>query len=298
MTRSFALFTKTYVGDRDCFAQLCASIDRHMPDVTHYVLVDHSDFSTFAHYQSDRRKVIDCKTILPQFTEINLPGRRIWWKFPSIPVRGWIYQQLIKIGFSATLEEDVVVVVDSDVTFRRALTSDELFVGDRVKLYRVTEGGDGPQWDQWHRIAQRCLGVPEKGYSGFDYIHPVLPISPKMMRAMIARIEEVTGKNWAVALCGNFRFSEYILYGNFCDNVEGPHQELVHPVAHGFCHCHYAFDLNTDPGIDGFVKSFSDQYASVLVQSNLGLPEEKRNAILARFESQDIDRPKSYESGQ
>lgn len=283
MTRSFAIFTKTYVGDRECFARLCASIDRYMPDVTHYVLVDHSDYALFAHYQSERRKVIDCKTILPQFTEINLPWRRIWWKFPAIPVRGWIYQQLIKIGFSATLTEDAVVVVDSDVEFRRALTADDVFIGARVKFYRAPDRADGPQFQQWHRIAQRCLGVPETGYPGYDYIVPAIPISPAVMRAMIGRIEQTAGRDWALTLSQNFRFSEFVLYGNFCDQVEGPHQDLVSTTEQSFCHCSWDYRLDDSTGVDDFVNGWKSHHACVLVQSNLGLPQERRDQILAKF---------------
>lgn len=284
MSRSFAIFTKTYVGDRERFRQLCESIDRHMPDITHYVLVDHSDLALFAEFHSDRRKVIDCKTILPQFAELNLPGRRIWWKFPALLVRGWIYQQLIKIGFSATLTEDAVVIVDSDVTFRRALTADDVFSGDRVKFYRAPDRADGPQFEQWHRIAQRSLGVPETGYPGYDYIIPAIPISPAVMRAMIARIEATTGKNWATALCGHFRFSEYVLYGNFCDKVAGPHQSLVAPTEQGFCHCSWDYSLDDSEGVDAFVSGWAPRHACVVVQSNLGLSQERRSAILDQLE--------------
>lgn len=284
MTRTFAIFTKTYVGDLSRFTQLCESIDRHMPQVKHYVLVDHSDYALFAHFQSDRRLVIDCRTVLPQFTEINLPGRRLWWKFPAVLVRGWIYQQLIKIGFSATLKEDAVVVVDSDVTFRRALTEDDLFIGSAVKFYRAPDRADSPQFDQWHRIAQKCLGVPETGYPGYDYIIPAISISPKVMRAMIARIEEATGRNWVAALCGHFRFSEYVLYGNFCDKVEGAHTGLVQATPDGFCHCSWDYDLDDPKGLDAFVAEFGERHACLVVQSNLGLTEQRRSEILARFE--------------
>jgi|UPI000834AA95 hypothetical protein len=284
MSRTFALFTKTYVGDTADFAKLCASIDRHMPDVTHYVLVDHSDYALFEHYASDRRKVIDCKTILPQFIEINLPGRRIWWRFPLMPVRGWIYQQLIKIGFSATLEEDAVVVVDSDVIFHRALAEDDVFEGSRVKFFRAPGRGDGPQHQLWNRIAQRCLGVPEIGYPGYDYIIPAIQVSPKVMRGMIARIEETTGKNWAQVLCGNFRFSEYVLYGTYCDAVPGPHQDLIAATEHGFCHCSWDYDLDDSAGMAAFLNGLEPRHACVVVQSNLGLSQEQRARIFDQLD--------------
>jgi hypothetical protein len=284
MNRTFALFTKTYVGDLERFERLCESIDRHMPDVTHYVLVDHSDCALFERFQSTRRKIIDCRSILPQFTELNLPGRRIWWKFPAVLVRGWIYQQLIKIGFSATLEEDAVVIVDSDVTFGRALTADDIFAGDRVKFYRAPDRADGPQFEQWHRIAQKCLGLPETGYPGFDYIIPAIPISPAVMRAMIARIGEVGGRDWAHTLASHFRFSEYVLYGNFCDKVPGPHQDMVAPVEQGFCHCSWDYSLDHPAGIEAFVRDWSERHACVVIQSNLGLSQERRARILGQLE--------------
>lgn len=285
MQQDFAIFTKTYKGDRHHFARLCESMDKHMPEVTHYVLVDHSDLELFAHYASDRRQIVDCQTILPQFFELDLPRRRLWWKFPAKLVRGWIYQQLIKIGFTATLKEQAVMLVDSDVTFLRPITTNDLYIDGRVKFYRAPDRADGPQFEQWHRIAQRCLGVPETGYPGFDYIIPAIPISPEVMRAMIDRIENVSGKDWAAALYGHFRFSEYVLYGNFVDKVAGPHQDLVHATSETSCHCSWDYDLDDQAGLDAFADELAPHHNCVVLQSNLGLPQAQRDAIMARLQA-------------
>lgn len=281
MARSFCIVTKTYHGDAGAFADLCRSIDRHMPDITHYVLVDRSDLALFAPYGSDRRKVIDCSALLPKFREFNLAGKRLWWRWPTRIVRGWIYQQLAKISFTATLTEDAALLIDSDALFVRPVAPEQIFSGERVKLWRSPEAGKSPEHSKWHDVAMKSFGKAAVGYTGFDYISNAVIWSPPVVAAMIAKIESVSDRKWFDVLTANFRFSEYIQYGVFCDHVEGAHQQGIVPTEQELCHCSWHYDINTPEGVADFAGAIEDYHCAVLIQSNLKLEDHERRTILA-----------------
>lgn len=289
MTRCFALATKTFKNDLADFAKLCETIDRHMPDVRHYVLIDRVDLPLFARFASPKRIIVDCDEALPELHQFQLLNRRLWWRFPAKIVRGWIYQQLAKISFVAGCTEDAIVLVDSDTKFIAPVQDRHVFDRDRVVLFRnpgKPSGGAG-QSDRWHNFALKVLGQPENGYTGADYISQAVIWSPDVVRAMIGRIEQVTGKRWYDALIGRFRFSEYVVYGVFCEQLAGPHKNLVSPREEEICHCSWYYDLSSDGGVDAFVAGLADHHVAILLQSNLGMTEAQRQQIFARLAAHD-----------
>lgn len=281
---SLALVTKSYRGDFELCRDLCASVDRHMPAIPHYLLVDRADRQLFAPLASSTRTIVPCDALLPQFREIDLPGRRLWWQPPWRFVRGWIHQQLAKIAFVAGMVEDAAVHIDSDITFIAPLPQANVFEGGRVRLLRNPGGGQAAQHDRWHRIAQQLLSLPVTGYSGCDYIGPGVVWSPAQVRAMISRIEHATGMQWFDALAHHFRFSEYLLYGNFCDHVADPGGAPMPSGDWRFCHMSWGHDFAGEEGIERFVAALGPQHACVLIQSNLGLSHVRRAAIMRRIE--------------
>ena len=284
ISRSFCIVTPTYRGDLEPFTQLCRSIDLHMPQTTHYVLVDRSDMAVFAPFSSSRRVIVDCSLELPQFHEFRFLGRRLWWRWPMHVVRGWIYQQLTKIRVVGRLEEDAAVIMDSDAWLIRPIRPEQVFDGDRVRIYRRANDSDGPEFQKWHNVALASYGLPQTGYTGYSYISTAVIWAPEVVRAMSAEIERATGRKWHDELIRPFRFSEYIQYGVFCDRIAGPHRDLVSPVPEEICHCSWHYDLDTDQGVDSFLDDLQEWHSAVLIQSNLRLSEERRLEIVKRFE--------------
>lgn len=286
--KSYSLLTKTYRGDLEAFEQLCDSIDRFMPALRHYVLVDRADMALFARFRSPRRILVDCGDLLPRLYEFHAMGKRMWWRPVRRIVRGWIYQQLAKIQFVASLGEDAVVLVDSDALFVRPIRDEHVFAGDQVRLFHNPGMPSGPasQSEQWHNLSLRAFGLPETGYTGFDYISQAVIWSPAVVSAMIARIEEVSGRNWIDVLLENFRFSEYVLYGVFAEQVDGPHRRLLAATDIELSHCSWHYDLDSPAGIDRFVAAMSEDQVAVLIQSNLNLADAKRAEIMRRFKEQ------------
>lgn len=286
MSPSFALLTKTYSGDFTDFARLCASIDRHMPQFMHHVIVDSVDQSLFAPFAGSNRKIAVAETLLPQFRPIALPGRRFWFKSPRYFVRGWIFQQLAKLKLASMLTEDAVLLVDSDVVFLRPLQTNHVFEGAKVKLYHWPGVPSGPPSEsgKWHSAACRALGLPARGYTGADYISTVIAWSPAVVRAMLDHIASATRMAWTDALLRDFRFSECVLYGVFCQHVAGPHADLVKPTRETLCHWSWPYNLDHPAGTDAYVDGLRPDKVAALLQSNLGIGDMERAEIFARLQ--------------
>jgi len=285
MTKSFLLVTKTYKGDYALFEQLCASIDRLMPAVEHHILVDRSDLELFEPFATSRRKIICCTNELSQYRELNIGQRRLWWRWPGTLVRGWIFQQLAKLHYVRNLNVDAAVLVDSDAVFIRGIEPEDLFEGDRIKLYACPGKSSGPaeQSPKWHDVASRSLGLREKGYTGSDYISQAVIWSPTIIRQMLDRIETVCGTSWDRALTKSFRFSEYVIYGVFCEHAEGEHRSLISLTSKELCHCSWDYALSSKAEVQRFVTDIKSHHRAVLIQSNLGMSEAKRREILSEI---------------
>lgn len=279
-----AIFTKSYIGDAALCRRLCASIDRHMPEIRHYLAIDRSDLDTFADLATDRRQIVICDDYLPEFWQTRLFGRRIWITPYGPPVRGWIFQQIAKLAVVATLPEPCVVLIDSDAVLLRPIPTEAVLRDGRTRLYRVPGQADQPSHHPWYRFAAKALGLPPADYLGADYITTLMTWRPSVVRALLQRIRATTRLPWRMALSWQFRFSECILYGAFCDHVAGPHQDEVFEDAVNLCHCSWYYDLSQDDGRRAFAAGVTEQHAAVVLQSNLSLPEPVRAALLDAVE--------------
>jgi hypothetical protein len=277
---SFALLTKSYAGDHAMCRELCASIDAHMPTARHYLVVDRVDLPLFAPLAREGRTVLESEGFLPGMASLRALGRRWWLSLSAPPVRGWIQQQIAKIAVAASLREDVIVLVDSDVVFFRPIDAARLKRDGRVRLYHAPGAAREGEHLRWHEVAADLLGLPRRGYFGADYITNGVTWRPDVVRAMIARIERTTRLPWRVALARRLQFSEYILYGVFAEHVPGPHAEELFLEARDLCHCSWHYDLGSAEGVARFVEGFDDGHVAVLIQSNLALSPEARGEIL------------------
>ena len=277
---SFALLTKSYASDHAMCRALCESIDAHMPGVRHYLVVDRRDLSLFAPLAREGRTILETEGFLPGLASVQALGRRWWLSLAAPPIRGWIQQQMAKIAVAASLAEDAVVLVDSDVVFFRGIDPGRLARDGRVRLYRAPGSARDGEHLRWHEAAADLLGLPRRGYFGADYITNAVTWRPDVVRAMIARIEQTTRLPWRVALSRRLRFSEYILYGVFAEHVPGTHAERLFPDTGDLCHCSWHYDLTCPAGVTRFVENFDDGHVAVLIQSNLALSPQTRNEIL------------------
>ena len=275
-----AIFTISYAGDLPLCRALCASIDRLMPKVTHYLAVDRADRALFAELAAPNRVFLATEDFAPELRPVSLGRRRLWLNPFGPPVRGWIFQQFVKLAAVARLPHEAVTIIDSDAVFVRPLERARLIRDGRVRLYRIPGGGRSPEHVRWHAVARAMLGLPGEGYTGADYISTAVTWRPEVVRALIARMNRVGWLPWRTALSWRLRFSEYVLYGVFAEHVAGPHRDLVFHDATDICHCSWHYDIGVESDRHAFVAGLRPDHAAVLIQSNLRLPQEARERLM------------------
>lgn len=288
------LITKSFSGDYEICRLLCETMDRHVT-AEHLLIVPRSDMSLFETLRGPRRTIVPEEDFLPRGMaraplpgpawrrRLGLPRRDVYLTTFSPPVRGWIAQQLVKLGAAAALDWDVVLHVDSDVAFVRPLDPTRLIRDGAVRFYRDPAAGRLPTHDRWHEVAGEVLGAPGTRYFGADYIGTVVAWSPEIVREMTARIARIAGEDWRKALARRPHFSEYILYGAFCDGVLGD-AAPVFRTAEELALTRWSEALS-ERDEDAFVESLRPTDVSIAVQSTLGLSPERRAALVRRCEA-------------
>jgi hypothetical protein len=224
MTR-MGVITKSFAPDFELCVALNRSVLDNSPDaVGHHIIVPRSDLKLFGRLAGPRTHIRCEADLLPRtFVRVPFVNITVNLSRPFPPVRGWIQQQVVKLAAIAASEDDVVLVVDSDVEFVRPFTA-EMFVRDgTVRFFRKPNQIDKrlPRHMTWHRVARALLGLPpaEPPYS--DYISSPLAWDPMIVRRMLTRVTATTGRPWPTAVAGQLDFSECVLYGVFVDGVIG-----------------------------------------------------------------------------
>src|ERR1700677_4667311 len=99
--RSFAIVTPSYYRDFPHCRLLVESVGAHVPrDIPHFIVVDRRDEALFSGLRSPRTHLVLKEDVLPGWLR-QIPFARRWWlSAKSLPVRGWIVQQLVKLSVS------------------------------------------------------------------------------------------------------------------------------------------------------------------------------------------------------
>ena len=280
-----AVMTKSFAPD----FELCAALNRSVLDnsadaVRHHIIVPRSDLKLFGRLAGPRTHIRCEADFLPR-TFIPVPFSNITLNLsrPFPPVRGWILQQVIKLAAVAAAEDDVVLVVDSDVEFVRPFTA-ETFVRDgNVRFFRKPKQIDErlPRHMAWHRVARVLLGLQPVEPPFTDYIPSSLVAwDPRIVKRMLARVTATTGRPWPTAIAGQLHFSEWTLYGVFVDDVSGaPANSFASEDQ--LCLCYWEFSpLNLDRAAD-FIRGVRPTDVAAMISSKSRTPLAVREAAFA-----------------
>ncbi|SER91290.1 hypothetical protein SAMN05443377_1188 [Propionibacterium cyclohexanicum] len=293
---SLAIVTPSYRPDLQRFGRLHRSVLRHTgPDVHHFVLVPGPDVRHFRALES-RRLTVLCQTdVIPGhffstawFSRIpHLPrGYRITsvnLARPWPPIRGWIQQQLVKIAFVAALETDVALMVDSDVVLVRSVEEATFRRAEQVRHYRLPHGVSPAMHRHlgWRTTSARLLGLGAPSPDFADYNAGLISWSPRLVRALIDRIEQQNDGPWARVLGSQLDLSEYFLYGEYLAS------QLV-GEEHYYCStrslCHSYWNELTPGSVKSFVGSLAADDVALLVQSNSGTSEAVLDQLIETLE--------------
>jgi hypothetical protein len=226
---SVALLTPTYGRDLERCALLCESVDRYVTSFSkHYLIVPDEELPLFARFKGARREVLPLSQFLPSWLKllprfVRRKHRRYWWSMRAKPVSGWHVQQFAKIAAASRLPEVRTCMLDSDVVFFRPFDLASCAPPQPAPLFiRPREiSADAPLHAPWVRSAHRLLGLAQPRFPADDFIGHIILWDRLAVRAMLERIEQVTGVDWLEALCRARDISEYTLYGYFVRDTPG-----------------------------------------------------------------------------
>ncbi len=246
--RSYALITPSYYVDVERCRLLVESTEAFLPpEVKHYIVVDQADKKLFAPLASRRTQLLIKQDILPYWL-FQIPfARRYWLSLRSLPVRGWIVQQLVKLSMNLAIPEDVFIYADSALVFIKPFQPqarvryglEPLFrepdapitAKSRSRLHNIiyylrnlSSRGD------WLSTAVSVLDV--KGNPRLDsaYVESLVTWRRDTLHKLHEHIEAVHGRPWIEVLCRELFFSEYVLYGIFCEHILGIEQAGHYPT--------------------------------------------------------------------
>jgi hypothetical protein len=282
-----AVITPSFAPDFELCVALNRSVLENAPNtVQHHIVVPRSDLKLFGRLAGPRTH-IRCEADFLPGTFIHVPFSNFTVNLgrPFPPVRGWILQQVIKLAAVAASEDDVALVVDSDVEFVRPFTA-EMFVRDgNVRFYRKPKQIDErlPRHVAWHRVARVLLGLQPVEPPFTDYIPSSLVAwDPRIVKQMLERVTATTGRPWPTAIAGQLHFSEWTLYGVFVDDVSGaPANSFASEDE--LCLCYWDFSpLGLDRAAD-FMRGIRPTDVAMMISAKSRTPLAVREAAFAAF---------------
>lgn len=285
--KSVGIITPSYAPDLELCADLNASVMRYCDDaVVHHIVVPSRDMTKFLPLANPRTRIHSVDEFLPRSLR-QIPGMNLWLniRHPLPPVRGWIAQQIVKLSAAASIKTDIALLVDSDVALIRPVSSLIYAPDGELELFRVTDGVDDslPRHRLWHDAARRLLGLPAThAHLLPDYICCPCPWSPLIVRAMFARIEQVTGLHWATAVGKELHFSEMILYGVYVEEILA--KTRCTPVSANM-HCLNSYDevALSKRDFQQLLSSGRATDVAVMVSAKSGTPLDVRREALQEF---------------
>lgn len=218
-----AVITPSFAPDFELCADLNRSILAHSANsVRHHIIVPASDLTLFRQLSGPRTR-IDCENDFLPRSFVTFGRYTINLGRPFPPVRGWILQQILKLAAVAACEEDVALLVDSDIEFIRPFSVDTFVRDGVVRFYRKPDAINQnlPRHLIWHRVARSLLGLRPAEPPYNDYVSSLLPWNPEIVRRMLERVTATTGRSWTTAIAAQLHFSEWTLYGVFVDELMG-----------------------------------------------------------------------------
>ncbi|MCP1198558.1 DUF6492 family protein [Notoacmeibacter sp. MSK16QG-6] len=275
--RSVALVTASYAGDIDRFRLLCDTLDKHVRGYTrHLVLVSDRDAPLFREFEGKQREVVSEGDILPRSLHdvadpFSFGRRRVWLSWRGWPLRGWHVQQIRKIAIAEHIDEQAMVLLDSDVAFVKAFDARDVIADNgAVRLFRRPfELVRRPPSEQhvWSRNAGRILGLGAST-SPHDYIATLIAWRTASVRAMTARIEAACSRHWVDLLARRRSFSECMIYGRFSDELDDPAHHFHDDTE--WCHTYWGGPGLTEGGIRDFIEAMGESQVAVALQSFTG----------------------------
>lgn len=299
---ALAILTPSYRPDFEGFDRLHRSVLRHTgQDVMHHVIVPGLDAGLYRSIDSPRLRVWTYQDVIPRgliatdrtaARMSRVPGlpsslncAALSWRRPWKPVRGWVLQQIVKMGMAHHLDDEVFVNIDSDVVLVRPLRAESFVRDGAVRLY-TDEDAVSPSMKRhyrWARAAHELLGLPWQDRGSYpDHVAGVVSWDSRLLRECLARVERVAGQPWAAAVAAHLHFSEDILYGTYVRHF-GSERDRSHQRDTTRCHSHWSPTPMGPAEAEQFITGFGEEHLAVHIQSTSATDDAITEHILDRL---------------
>jgi hypothetical protein len=218
---SISLITPTSWRDVELCALQCESVDRHLSCyVKHHLIVPDDEIALFDRFNAARRVVVPASQLLPAWLRpmprlLRHKGQRYWWSLRTRPVSNFHVQRLLKIAAAGAFPESRHCVLDPDVVFFRRFDLSMLLHPRHAPLFEQVGDTESPDLGRRAQTTRHLLGLKTSTLPATDFSTRIAVWDRRATRAMIERIETVTGAEWVEALCHARHVCEYMLYGCF-----------------------------------------------------------------------------------
>jgi Family of unknown function (DUF6492) len=237
---SISLVTPVSPRDVELCALQCESVDRYLSCyVKHHLIVPDDELALFDRFNAARRVVVPASQLLPAWLRpmprmLQHKGQRYWWSLRTRPVSNSHLQRILKIAAADAFPESRHCILDSDVVFFRRFDLSIVMRPRHAPLFEQMGEADSPDLVRRARTSRHLLGLKTSSFPAADFSARIAVWDRRATRAMIERIENVTGVEWVEALCHARNICEYMLYGCFVQ--DSPRHRLEHvPSSHARC---------------------------------------------------------------
>lgn len=265
------LITPSYRPDLERCELMLETAQQHVTGMAgHYLIVDHRDMPYFAHLRSNQVTLVAKEELLPGWIK-KAPWTNKWWlSAKTLPVRGWILQQVIKFAVAEHIDADAYCYADSDIAFIRDFDAAILWQGDSLRFQRETRRGvmvDSSRYINWYAVAARYCGIADPQQMTGAYIAQLNTLKRSVLLMLMQRLEQVEGRPWLEVLLSTWDFSEYILYGTFVEHVLAFEGHFIPPKL--LCHSSWYHRITHLNDLPAFMNMVDNDHVAVHIQSNL-----------------------------
>lgn len=277
---SLAFVTPSYGADFERCALLVESLDRFGTAFPHYLIVDAPDVPRFRALASGRTHIVDSREVMDaRLVRVPIRGG-LWCGWRTLPMRGWISQQIRKLGATRVTDAETLVMVDSDTAFVRPFAPDHVREGDRTGLLDVDYcAGMVPTWTG---VAASLLGLSGaqvlRGHVGH-----LIAWERAHMLGLQDHVERVTGLPWQLAIGRHGTFSEYILYGVYVRAVLGYAKSRHAPTTRPLIKQPWDYDMRSEAGRAAYFGEIAPENIAVMIHSKDGVSTRDVRRYLEPF---------------
>ena len=265
MAEDFVIITPSYPPDLERCALLVESLDRCCPGAKHYLIIDRRDISLFRGLASSRTELLESEALIEPWLR-RLPTRHGFWvSLRTLPVRGWMMQQMRKIAVADALSCQNLVFCDSDMAFIRSFGLPDLMVDGELGLLDVPY--QDKESRRWTRDARHLLGLSKDTGETRGHVGQMICWRRDNVLAMQQRIEAFCGMSWQQALARLSTVSEYILYGVFVREVIGYEGSGHKPSQVPLVKTSWGSDITTHQALDTFFSDFDPRTIAIMAHS-------------------------------